>query len=120
MTGGNIFHGEMSPGQLFFLRPLAGWAKYRTPIHNLYLCGSEAHPGGGVTGAPGRNAAREILSDWRRGRMRGRTLLSGYWQVAKKLQFSVTPAKAGVQNVLKRLDSGACPGPDPGFAGMTT
>ena len=70
MTGGNIFHGEMSPGQLFFLRPLAGWAKYRTPIRNLYLCGSGAHPGGGVTGAPGRNAAREILSDWRRGRMR--------------------------------------------------
>ncbi len=70
MTGGNIFHGEMSLGQLFFLRPLAGWAKYRTPIRNLYLCGSGAHPGGGVTGAPGRNAAREILSDWRRGRMR--------------------------------------------------
>jgi phytoene dehydrogenase-like protein len=70
MTGGNIFHGEMSLGQLFFLRPLAGWARYRTPIRNLYLCGSGTHPGGGVTGAPGRNAAREILSDWRRGRMR--------------------------------------------------
>jgi phytoene dehydrogenase-like protein len=70
MTGGNIFHGEMSLGQLFFLRPLAGWAKYRTPIRDLYLCGSGTHPGGGVTEAPGRNAAREILADWRRRRMR--------------------------------------------------
>jgi phytoene dehydrogenase-like protein len=70
MTGGNIFHGEMSLGQLFFLRPLAGWARYRTPIRNLYLCGSGTHPGGGITGAPGRNAAREILLDWRRGRVR--------------------------------------------------
>jgi phytoene dehydrogenase-like protein len=64
MTGGNIFHGEMSLDQLFFLRPVAGWARYRTPIPNLYLCGSGTHPGGGVTGAPGRNAAREILKDW--------------------------------------------------------
>ena len=70
MTGGNIFHGEMSLGQLFFLRPVAGWARYRTPVRNLFLCGSGTHPGGGITGAPGRNAAREILSDWRRGRVR--------------------------------------------------
>ena len=70
MTGGNIFHGEMSLDQLFCLRPVAGWARYRTPIRNLYLCGSGAHPGGGITGAPGRNAAREILADWRRGRIR--------------------------------------------------
>ncbi len=61
LTGGNIFHGEMSPSQLFFLRPLAGWARYATPIRNLYLCGSGTHPGGGVMGAPGHNAAREIL-----------------------------------------------------------
>jgi phytoene dehydrogenase-like protein len=70
MTGGNIFHGEMSLDQLFCLRPVAGWARYRTPIRNLYLCGSGAHPGGGVTGAPGRNAAREILADWHGGRIR--------------------------------------------------
>jgi len=69
MTGGNIFHGEMSLDQLFFLRPVPGWARYRTPIRNLYLCGSGTHPGGGITGAPGRNAAREILSDWRQGRI---------------------------------------------------
>jgi len=63
ITGGNIFHGEMSLDQMFVLRPLAGWAKYRTPVRGLYLCGSGAHPGGGVMGAPGHNAAREILRD---------------------------------------------------------
>ncbi len=61
ITGGNIFHGEMSLDQMFSLRPLAGFADYRTPIRGLYLCGSGAHPGGGVMGAPGHNAAREIL-----------------------------------------------------------
>jgi len=63
LTGGNIFHGEMSLDQMFVLRPLAGWARYRTPVRGLYLCGSGAHPGGGVMGAPGHNAAREILKD---------------------------------------------------------
>jgi phytoene dehydrogenase-like protein len=63
ITGGNIFHGEMSLDQMFVLRPLAGWARYRTPVRGLYLCGSGAHPGGGVMGAPGHNAAREILRD---------------------------------------------------------
>jgi len=67
LTGGNIFHGDMSADQLFFLRPVPGWARYRTPIRNLYLCGSGTHPGGGVMGAPGYNAAREILHDFRRG-----------------------------------------------------
>ena len=61
ITGGNIFHGEMSLDQMFVMRPVAGWARYRTPIRGLYLCGSGTHPGGGVTGAPGYNAAREIL-----------------------------------------------------------
>ena len=65
LTGGNIFHGDMTLDQLFFLRPVAGWAKYRTPIDGLYLCGSGTHPGGGVMGAPGFNAAHELLSDWR-------------------------------------------------------
>ncbi len=61
LTGGNIFHGELSLDQLFFMRPALGWARYATPIRNLYLCGSGAHPGGGVTGAPGHNTAMELL-----------------------------------------------------------
>ena len=61
LTGGNIFHGEMSLDQMFVMRPVAGCARYRTPIGGLYLCGSGTHPGGGVMGAPGYNAAREIL-----------------------------------------------------------
>jgi phytoene dehydrogenase-like protein len=65
LTGGNIFHGEMSLDQMFLMRPVAGWARYRTPVRGLYLCGSGAHPGGGVMGAPGYNAAREMLRDWR-------------------------------------------------------
>jgi phytoene dehydrogenase-like protein len=63
LTGGNIFHGEMSLDQMFSMRPAPGWARYRTPLPGLYLCGSGAHPGGGVMGAPGYNAAREILKD---------------------------------------------------------
>ena len=66
LTGGDIFHGEMTPDRLFFLRPVPGWARYRTPVAGLYLCGAGAHPGGGVMGAPGHNAAREILRDWKR------------------------------------------------------
>ncbi len=65
LTGGDIFHGEMTPDRLFFLRPIPGWARYRTPVAGLYLCGAGTHPGGGVMGAPGFNAAREILKDWR-------------------------------------------------------
>lgn len=61
ITGGNIFHGEMSLDQMFVMRPVAGWARYRTPVRALYLCGSGAHPGGGVMGAPGYNCAREML-----------------------------------------------------------
>ena len=61
ITGGNIFHGEMSLDQMFLMRPVAGWARYRTPVRGLYLCGSGTHPGGGVIGAPGYNAAREML-----------------------------------------------------------
>ena len=66
LTGGNIFHGEMTLDQMFFMRPVPGYADYRTPIRGLYLCGSGAHPGGGVMGAPGYNAAREILRDWKK------------------------------------------------------
>jgi phytoene dehydrogenase-like protein len=67
LTGGNIFHGDLRLDQLFALRPVAGWARYATPIHGLFLCGSGTHPGGGVTGAPGHNAARMILSQCRPG-----------------------------------------------------
>jgi phytoene dehydrogenase-like protein len=63
ITEGNIFHGDIRLDQLFFSRPLPGWAHYRTPVEGLYLCGAGTHPGGGVTGAPGYNAARTILSD---------------------------------------------------------
>jgi phytoene dehydrogenase-like protein len=61
ITEGNIFHGDISLEQMFFMRPLPGWAHYKTPIDNLYLCGAGTHPGGGVTGAPGYNAAHMIL-----------------------------------------------------------
>lgn len=68
LTEGNIFHGELNLEQLFFMRPVPGWSQYRSPIRGLYLCGAGAHPGGGVTGAPGHNAAHQVLRDRRRGR----------------------------------------------------
>ncbi|HEX5703938.1 MAG TPA: NAD(P)/FAD-dependent oxidoreductase [Pyrinomonadaceae bacterium] len=68
LSGGHIHHGEMSLDQLFTFRPLIGYARYRTPIAGLYLCGSGTHPGGGVTGAPGFNASREILKDLKAGK----------------------------------------------------
>jgi phytoene dehydrogenase-like protein len=68
LTEGNIFHGELTLEQLFFLRPVPGWADYRTPVAGLYLCGSSTHPGGGIMGAPGRNAARRVVRDFTRGR----------------------------------------------------
>jgi phytoene dehydrogenase-like protein len=66
LTGGHIFHGELAIDQFFTMRPLLDWARYRTPIRNLYLCGSGTHPGAGLTGGSGANAAREILKDLRR------------------------------------------------------
>jgi phytoene dehydrogenase-like protein len=66
LVGGDIFHGQLSLDQLYSARPVLGYADYRTPVRGLYLCASGAHPGGGVTGAPGHNAAREILRDWPR------------------------------------------------------
>jgi phytoene dehydrogenase-like protein len=65
LTGGNIFHGDLRLDQLFAFRPVAGWARYTTPVAGLYLCGSGAHPGGGVTGAPGHNAAMVVLRSGR-------------------------------------------------------
>jgi len=66
LVGGDIFHGQLDLGQLYSARPMLGHADYRGPIPGLYMCGSGTHPGGGVTGAPGHNAAREILKDFRR------------------------------------------------------
>jgi phytoene dehydrogenase-like protein len=66
LVGGSIFHGDMGLDQIFAGRPILGHADYRMPLPGLYLCGSGAHPGGGVTGAPGHNAARELLADWRK------------------------------------------------------
>jgi phytoene dehydrogenase-like protein len=66
LTGGHIFHGELALDQLFTMRPLLDWAQYRTPITNLYLCGSGTHPGIGLTGRSGANAAREIVKDLRK------------------------------------------------------
>ena len=60
---GNINHGEMTLDQFFHMRPIPGYARYRTPVKGVYLCGPGCHPGGGVTGLPGQNAAREILKD---------------------------------------------------------
>jgi phytoene dehydrogenase-like protein len=65
LTEGNIFQGELSLEQLFFLRPVPGWARYRTPVRGLWMCGSATHPGGGIMGAPGRLAALEMLKDGR-------------------------------------------------------
>lgn len=70
LVGGDIFHGALSLDQLFSARPMLGHADYRGPVPGLYLCGSGTHPGGGVTGAPGHNAAREILRDFKRGRLK--------------------------------------------------
>src|SRR5262249_35273971 len=64
LTGGNIFQGAMTLHQLFMFRPVPGFASYRTPIKGLFLCGSAAHPGGGVMGAAGWNAAREMMRWW--------------------------------------------------------
>ena len=65
LVGGDIFHGQMTLDQLYWSRPAMGYASYRSPVAGLYLCGAGAHPGGGVSGAPGHNAAKTILRDLR-------------------------------------------------------
>jgi phytoene dehydrogenase-like protein len=65
LSGGHLLHGEPALDQLFFMRPMLGWAQYRTPIRGLYLCGSGTHPGGAVSGHSGANASRAILADLR-------------------------------------------------------
>jgi phytoene dehydrogenase-like protein len=64
-TGGHVFHGELALDQLFTMRPVLDWARYKTPIRGLFLCGSGTHPGNGLTCASGANAAREIIHDLR-------------------------------------------------------
>jgi phytoene dehydrogenase-like protein len=66
LTEGHIHHAEMALDQIFFMRPVAGWARYRTPLEDLYLCGSGAHPGGDISGLPGYYAAQEIMRNWQR------------------------------------------------------
>jgi len=70
LLGGDIFHGALHLDQIFSLRPAAGHADYRMPVKGLYLCGAGAHPGGGVSGLPGHNAAREIIRDFKRRRLK--------------------------------------------------
>jgi phytoene dehydrogenase-like protein len=70
LIGGDIFHGALSLDQIFSARPMLGYANYRAPLPGLYMCGSGTHPGGGVTGAPGHNAAAEIVKDFRRGKVK--------------------------------------------------
>src|ERR1700757_1188283 len=72
LVGGNIFHGELSLGQMFHARPAAGYADFRTPVRGLYQAGSATHGGGGVTGIPGRNAVHQILADRRAARWQAR------------------------------------------------
>jgi phytoene dehydrogenase-like protein len=69
LVGGDIFHGAMTLDQIFSARPMLGYADYRSPLKRLYLCGSGTHPGGGVTGAPGHNAAKTIVQDLKRRRL---------------------------------------------------
>ncbi len=77
LIGGDIFHGALSLDQLFSARPMLGHGDYRGPLSGLYMCGAGTHPGGGVTGAPGHNAAREVIADFKRGRLRGGRLRGG-------------------------------------------
>ena len=77
LKGGNIFHGELTLGQMFHARPAAGYADLRTPVRGLYQAGSGTHGGGGVTGIPGRNVVRQVLTDRRR---RQRRAVVGGWR----------------------------------------
>ena len=70
LPGGHPHHGEITLDQLFFRRPAPHYANYRSPVPGLYLCSASTHPGGGVSGVPGHNAARVILQDWKKGRLR--------------------------------------------------
>ena len=83
LTDGHPYHAEMALDQIFFMRPVPGWARYRTPIDNLYLCGSGTHPGGGITGLPGYYAAKEVLRDLKRRKALVDSSLKCHRQAAK-------------------------------------
>ena len=84
LTGGHPLHAEPGLDQFFLWRPLLGHARYRMPLDGLYLAGSGAHPGGGITGGPGQNAAREILADWKKGRKAREAVQSAAREAADK------------------------------------
>src|SRR5271163_3554794 len=92
LTQGNIFQGELSLEQLFFLRPVAGWAYYRTPVDGLYMCGSATHPGGGIMGANGRIASQVMLKDWSK--------------VARGAKPNMTKSNGTKSSAMKTSDSG--------------
>ena len=97
LIGGNIFHGELSLGQMFHARPAAGYADLRTPVRGLYQAGSATHGGGGVTGIPGRNVVRQVLTDRRAERWRRRVSRTGRAESAKALanRHDVPPTRLG-------------------------
>ena len=97
LTQGNIFQGELSLEQLFFLRPVAGWAYYRTPVDNLYMCGSATHPGGGIMGANGRIASQVILKEWKKSAVPRQTRNG----MTKGAQSSSPPAASAVARSAK-------------------
>ncbi len=97
LTQGNIFQGELSLEQLFFLRPVAGWAYYRTPVDNLYMCGSATHPGGGIMGANGRIASQVILKEWKKPAVLRQTRNG----VTKGAQSSTEPAASAAARSAK-------------------
>jgi phytoene dehydrogenase-like protein len=93
LSEGNIFQGELSLEQLFWTRPVPGWARFRTPIPDLWLCGSSVHPGGGIMGAPGRLAALELLG--RRGRRSSNREAPGVAEGSRTRMTSGAGAGAG-------------------------
>ncbi|MGH9295525.1 MAG: phytoene desaturase family protein, partial [Acidimicrobiales bacterium] len=97
LTEGNIFHGDVSLDQLFHMRPVPGYARYATPVEGLYLCGAGAHPGGGVTGAPGYNAARRVLADMRRARRARATGLARRARLSRQSRRGPAPAVTGAK-----------------------
>jgi phytoene dehydrogenase-like protein len=115
LTGGNIFQGAMTLGQLYSSRPVPGYASYRSPIAGLYLCGAGAHPGGGIMGAPGHNAAHAVLADEAAGGWQGEQRYAGGAKVkttmAQRLMSQPKVRKAalpvarqkGVSKIVDRL-----------------
>ena len=119
LTEGNIFHGDLHIGQLFSMRPLPAWSRYRTPIEGLYLCGAGAHPGGGVTGAPGYGASHAALRDLRDGGARGAEGSLPQLRVAPVTEFALGGELRPIEAARRRgrLRAGLPPGERRGSAG---